>query len=165
MCGNTVSKAALLQAIKKFSVFCCDGYLFDTLVLPYCTFCATWHVARWRTSLYYRGKRFRWVPRQHLTGSNQVRQQHAPTFHPLLFPSLPSQRGIFFNLLVPNLYSHIVVSYEVCRWLPRVSYDLCGEQGRCFKHNLFFWGKVLPTAMYATTKKKFPCPLLEFILK
>jgi len=135
-------------------VFCCDRYLFDTLTLLYCAFYVTWNVGSWKTSLYYRGKRFRWVPREYLTGSNQVRQQHAPTFHPLLFPSLPSQRGIFFNppcsLIYIPIESCLTTYAGDC--LTVVTIYVAGTVA-LVKHNFIFLRKVLPKALYAATNE------------
>lgn len=125
-------------------MLCSDGYLFDTPALLYCAFYVSWHVGSWKTSLYYRGKRFRWVPREYLTGSNQVRQQHALTFHPLLFPSLPSQRAIFFNPPCSLIY----IAMESCHTTYAVdclTFVTIYEADKvAFVKNNFFLKKVLP---------------------
>jgi hypothetical protein len=126
--------------------------MFDTLTLLYCAFYVTWHVGSWKTSFYYRGKSFRWVPRRYLIGSNQVRQQHAPTFHPLLFPLLPSQRGIFFKLPCSLIYIPIESCHTTyaddCLMLVTI---YVADKVALVKNNFLFLGKILSKVLYAAT--------------
>jgi hypothetical protein len=94
------------------------------------------------------------VPREYLTGSNQVCQQHAPTFHPLLFPSLPSQRGIFFNppcslIYIPIESCHTTYAGDCLTFVAIYVADNVAH----FKNKIiFFLGKVLPKTFYAVSQ-------------
>ena len=92
------------------------------------------------------------MPLGYLTGSNQVRQQHAPTFHPLLFPSLPSQRGIFFKLPCSLIYIPIESCHTTyaddCLMLVTI---YVADKVALVKNNFLFLGKILSKVLYAAT--------------
>ena len=107
------------------------------------------------------------MPQEYLTGSNQGRQRHAPTFHPLLFPSLPSQREIFFNPPCSLIYIPIESCYTTyagdCLTFVTTS---VADKVAFVKNTFIFFFRESPTIKRCKQPQtKFTCRLLAFILK
>jgi hypothetical protein len=134
MCGHRVGKAVLLQAIEKKNqcVLLWRVSVWYTCAAVLCLLCYMTRRKMKDVIILQRKE----VQVSATTVSHRKQSSTSAACSQLsihcCFLHYPHKGEFSSALLVPNLYSHTVMSYEVCRWLPQVCYDLCGGKGRSF---------------------------------